>query len=98
MTQFYKHHVSQVSDFAKFKTEFIIVLDEQMSYMGADYGPPDPPPSMETMNYVSVIAIENQEQLQEWVQQNQGNRYPKAFKIFRIAPVNVTTEVVVKFN
>ena len=48
----YRQSVYGVSDFTKKQevvgAKFMVIQDDSYSAMGADYGQPDPPPSMET--------------------------------------------------
>lgn len=89
-----------ISDYTKLKPKFIIAYDECFSYMGHDYGPPDPPPSMEYDTSATYLAMESEEEVLAWIKENQETKYgkPKQFKVFEFNPVNVTTEVKISFG
>lgn len=94
-TKFWGRSLRQLSDFDKHQPKFIVMYDETFSYMGADYGPPDPPPQMESETRAQMIALHSEEELAEWIRENQGFQYsrPKPFKVFRLEPVTVKTEI-----
>jgi hypothetical protein len=79
-------------------THFFAVLDDSLSYMGADYGPPNPPPSMDTINILRVIPFSSKEELDDWVSDKINDRFTKGYKIFSVKPmlVKVTTYYVVQ--
>lgn len=84
----------------KVNTMYLVLVDDSRSYMGLDYGPPDPPPSMETMNFVRVIPLESDEQLRVWVEHHtKPSAYttPKPFKVFQVSPVEIRTRVEINF-
>lgn len=99
-TKYWGRSLRELSDYDKHQPKFIIMWDETHSYMGADYGPPDPPPQMESETRAQVIALHSEEEVAEWIKENQTTQYgrPKTFKVFRIEPVIVKTEVSISFG
>jgi hypothetical protein len=68
--------------------------------MGADYGPPDPPPSMETSTYIGIHGFKTKEEVATWIKQENENKFsrPKPFKVFAIEALTVKTDVTVSFG
>ena len=95
MTKFVRRYLRSTSDYVKYKPKYIIAYDETFSYMGADYGPPDPPPTMEYETRATYLAMMSEEEVLEWIKENQESKFskPKEFKLFEFNMVNVTTEV-----
>jgi hypothetical protein len=79
-------YVNTIEDLEKAGAEYFVIYDESMSYMGADYGPPDPPPSMETKKYLGFIAFTNQAELSDWVLKSQTEGRKQKIKIFKYDP------------
>lgn len=57
LNKVYKY-ISHVNSIPK-ETKFIVLVDDSFTAMGADYGIPAPPPTMETTNYIQTIAFES---------------------------------------
>lgn len=55
---------------------------------------------MESETRAQMIALHSEEELAEWVRENQGSQYsrPKPFKVFRLEPVTVKTEISISFG
>lgn len=90
------HRINSLSDFDKnHNFKFVVMTEEQGSAMGADYGPPDPPPQMEYFTVIKLLAFETQEQVVEWIKYHTEGRFskPEPYKIFKVEGVSVTTEV-----
>ena len=100
MTKFFRRRLNSLSNYDTLKPKFIIAYDETFSYMGANYGPPDPPPSMEYETRAVYIALMDEQEVIDWIKENQETKYvtPKKFKVFQFNEVNVTTEVKISFG
>ncbi|MNG30502.1 hypothetical protein D3C84_1161280 [compost metagenome] len=61
--------------------------------MGHDYGPPDPPPQMETETLMRMLAFETQEQVLRWIEYHNKSSRPNTFRIFKVEGVKLVTEV-----
>ncbi len=87
--------MTSLSDYDKVKPAFIVMYDETHGEMGADYGPPDPPPTMEYHTRATIIDLADEAELLEWLKQNQETKYgaPKKVKVFSLQPVSVQTNV-----
>jgi hypothetical protein len=85
--------IARVSALDSEQTEFIVLVSDSYSAMGFDYGPPDPPPSMETTEYVSVVAIKDEEELIAWIADHTRRSHHKAFKVIKYQPVTIETQV-----
>lgn len=92
--------ISRLSDFDKYTPNFIVVQEYTESHMGANYGPPDPPPSMETSTYVSIRGFKTKEEVATWIkQENEGHfSRPTPFKVFAIDAMTVKTDITVSFG
>lgn len=93
----WKSSIKSPSDFTKHKeADYLLILGGSITALGDDYGPPDPPPRMETTYYPEIYAL-NKEQVENWVKDNQKSYRPKEYKILKIEPVEVKTEVTISF-
>jgi hypothetical protein len=93
---FWGRSIDRLKDFDKLpNTKFIIVCDKTESHMGADYGPPDPPPKMETSTYLTMVGLDTEEQVTDWIldKAKKTSSTGGPFKIFKITPVTIKTEV-----
>lgn len=90
--------MSRLADFDRHAPNFIVVQEETESHMGLDYGPPDPPPSMETSTYLGIRGFNSEEEVAAWIKQEKENRYSKPFKVFAVAAMTVKTDVTVQFT
>jgi hypothetical protein len=92
--------ISRLADFDKHSPNFIVVQEYIESHMGADYGPPDPPPSMETSTYVSIRGFKTKEEVAAWVKQEKESKYSnsKPFKVFAIDAMTIKTDITVSFG
>lgn len=97
---FIGNQISQLSDFDKCQPNFIIVQEYTESHMGANYGPPDPPPSMETSTYMSIRGFKTKEDVAAWIKQEREIKYSnnKPFKVFAIETMTVRTDITVSFT
>lgn len=100
----YRQSVYGVKDFAGKKevvgAKFMVIQDDSYSCMGADYGPPDPPPSMETHQTLRCIMLHDEAEVAQWVrEQEDKNSYSKrAYKIFKVDPVTINTSISVSIG
>ena len=94
-TKFWGRPLRKLADYDKLQPKFIVMYDETHSYMGANYGPPDPPPQMEYETRIAIVSLNSEEEVIEWIKDNQESKYgqPKRFKVFKIDPISVKTEV-----
>lgn len=92
--------ISRLGDFDKYAPNFIVVQEYTESHMGANYGPPDPPPSMETSTYVSIRGFKTKEEVAVWIKQENEGRFsrPTPFKVFAIDAMTVKTDITVSFG
>lgn len=92
--------ISSLADFDKYSPNFIVVQEYTESHMGANYGPPDPPPSMETSTYISIRAFKTKEDVAAWIKQERESKWstPKPFKVFAIDAMTVKTDITVSFG
>lgn len=76
-------------------TVIIVMYDYSYSRMGDNYGPPDPPPQMETVTEVKLYQFSSDEDFKEWVQDNEASRFGRIanWRAFRVAPITVKTRV-----
>lgn len=76
-------------------TQFLVIHDSSYSAMGHDYGPPDPPPSMETTYTTVTVAFDTEEELLAWIEHNnsQPNYSKKKFVVVPYKPLVVKSEV-----
>lgn len=79
-------------------TKFIAMIDDSYSAMGDDYGPPDPPPQMETHHLIQIITFDSEESLLEWIKFNTASRSPKNVKVLPYSPVNISTEIKISIS
>lgn len=75
----------------------MILINQSESHMGADYGPPDPPPSMEITHSVRIIQLYSDKEVLDWIEQYSNKKYrsPEKFKVIKIEPVKIKTEVTI---
>lgn len=99
-TKFWGRSLRQLSDYDKLQPKFIVMYDETHGYMGANYGPPDPPPQMEYETRATIVSLNSEEEVIEWIKDNQETKYgqPKKYKVFKIDPIWVRTEVSVSLG
>jgi len=92
--------IGRLSDFDKHSPNFIIVKEYTESHMGANYGPPDPPPSMETSTYLSIRGFKTKEEVVDWIKQEKESRFSgnKPFKVFAIDAMTIKTDITVSFG
>ena len=92
--------ITRLSDFDKHRPNFIVVQEYTESHMGADYGPPDPPPSMETSTYLSIRGFSTKEDVGAWIKREKERSYAssKPFKVFAIEGMTVKTDITVSFG
>lgn len=79
-------------------TKFLVLLDDSFSCMGDNYGPPDPPPTMETHNIVRLIAFDTEESLTSWIKSNSESYSKQSFKILPYQPLKISTEVKISLS
>ena len=91
----YNHRVDYISDFNQkyAKNKFVVLVEDTISYMGADYGPPDPPPSMEHERVIRAYSFENEEQVTNWIKNHIKQTRPAPYQIFKVESLSVKTEV-----
>ncbi|MNC23977.1 hypothetical protein D3C75_720170 [compost metagenome] len=100
----YGQSVHTVKDFKKpanVGAKFMVVIDDSYSCMGADYGPPDPPPSMETHNTIRVVMLHDEAEVASWVKnhtESKGYGSPKAYQILKVDPVTISTSISVSIG
>lgn len=100
----YQQSVYTIRDFKKptnVGAKFMVVIDDTYSCMGDDYGPPDPPPTMETHNIMRVVMLHDEAEVQAWVKnhtERKGFGSPKAFQIFKVDPVTINTSISVSIG
>ena len=94
------NYIHQLSTLDKVKHKFLVLLDESKSYMGADYGPPDPPPQMESFNYIEILGFVDEPSLMKWIEENQNTKWgnPKQFKLLKVEELNVEMKVEFKIK
>lgn len=85
-------HFSTIKDVEAFEPEFIILVNDSETVMGHDYGPPDPPPTWETHNKLTVVSVKDEAALIEWIEQNTRSYRSKTFKVLQYKPVTIKTE------
>ena len=92
--------LSTLADFDKHPPKFIVVQEYTESHMGANYGPPDPPPSMETSTYLSIRGFSTTEEVAAWIKQENESKWskPKPFKVFSVDAMTVKTDITVSFG
>lgn len=102
LRQMYNRRIKSVADLqtGEFsKARFLIVMNDSITAMGADYGPPDPPPSMETTHFTQLIALMDEAEVAIWAEDHINNTRwgkPAPYQILRIEPVTITTTVSIK--
>ena len=76
-------------------TVIIVMYDYSYSRMGDNYGPPDPPPQMETVTEVKMYQFSSEEDFKEWVQDNEASRFGRIdnWRAFRVAAIAVKTRI-----
>lgn len=89
--------ISRVSELPE-STQFVLIYDDSYSEMGHDYGPPDPPPTMETVNHTSVIGFDTEAELIEWVTRNDSSYSKKRFVILPFKPLKIQKELSIKIG
>lgn len=92
-SRFRTKSINSINDITE-DTKFIVFLDYSYSAMGADYGPPDPPPTMETHNSVQLLAFYSDEELKSWIELNSK----KNFKVIQYQPLLFTISTEIKFS
>jgi hypothetical protein len=91
--------ISRLSDFDKSKPNYMVMHEYTKSQMGADYGPPDPPPVMETKTYIGMIGFSTREEVASWIKQNAEATYKvSAFRIFAIEEMSFKTDITISFG
>jgi hypothetical protein len=92
--------ISRLDDFDKYSPNFIVVQEYTESHMGANYGPPDPPPSMETSTYLSIRGFKTKEDVAAWIKQERESKYSREtpFKVFAIDAMTVKTDITISFG
>jgi hypothetical protein len=97
---FIGHGISRLSDFDKHPPKFIVVQEYTESHMGANYGPPDPPPSMETSTYMGIRGFKTTDEVAAWIKQERESPYSKnkSFKVFAIDAMTVKTDITVSLG
>jgi hypothetical protein len=95
---FVGNSITRLSDFDKHRPNYIVVQECTESHMGSWYGPPDPPPSMETSTYLSIRGFSSQEDVAEWIKQESKSTYSKPFKVFYVEGMTVKTDITVSFG
>lgn len=99
--KFHKRKINRVSDLTGplAAAKFIAVIEDSISCMGDNYGPPDPPPSMETTHFTRIVALMSEEEVVEWVNMHtQDSVRPAPYKILKIEPVTINTSVSVSLG
>lgn len=97
----YRQGVHGVKDFAKKEVvgaKFMVIEDDSYTAMGADYGPPDPPPTMETTHIIRCTMLHDEAEVSAWVKKRAEDRYAKAYKIFKVDPVTINTSISVSIG
>jgi len=100
----YRQSVYAVSDFTKKQevvgAKFMVIQDDSYSAMGADYGPPDPPPTMETHKTLRCIMLHDEAEVEQWVRQEEerSTYSKKPYKIFKVDPVTINTSISVSIG
>lgn len=91
----YQRTINKVSDITGelLEAQYLVIYNDSIAHMGANYGPPDPPPQMETTYFVRNILFNTQEQLLAWIESNNGPYLKKTFKVYKIEPVTIRTKV-----
>jgi hypothetical protein len=92
-----KKHINSISNIPV-NTQFIALVNSSYSKMGDDYGPPDPPPTMETYEEIQVISFDSEDSLSIWIKENSESRSKKVFQILKYTPVKVSTEIKLIFS
>jgi hypothetical protein len=94
------NQLGSLADFDKHVPNFIVVQEYTESHMGANYGPPDPPPSMETSTYIGIRGFKTKEDVAAWIKQERESRYSggKPFKVFAIEAMTIKTDITVSFG
>lgn len=100
MFRSYERRVKSVSDLKRRFPEavFMAVVDDSVSGMGFDYGPPDPPPSMETTYFISMYALHNEDEVIEWVKDHTRRDTNKPYQILSVKPVAINTTLSVSLG
>lgn len=93
-------YINRLTDFDKYSPNFIVAYEYTESHMGLDYGPPDPPPSMETSTYVGIRGFLTKEEVAAWIKQENESKSSrsKPFKVFAIEAMTVKTDITVSFG
>jgi hypothetical protein len=87
-------YLSKLSDLANHpEINFIVMMDNSMRYDDG-YGS-DRNTSYSTLVYMSIIGLEDENSVREWIRTNMDARFApvKEYKIFKISPVQIMTEV-----
>lgn len=94
------NQLGRLADFDTHMPNFIVVQEYTESHMGANYGPPDPPPSMETSTYISIRGFKTKEDVAAWIKQERESKYSgnKPFEVFAIDAMTVKTDITVSFG
>ena len=92
--------IRRLADLDKYSPNFIVVYEYTENHMGLDYGPPDPPPSMETSTYVGIRGFSTKEEVAAWIKQENESKFsrPQPFKVFAIEALTVKTDITVSFG
>jgi len=97
---FIGNSISRLAEFDKYSPNFIVVQEYSENHMGADYGWPDPPPSVETSTYLSIRGFGSRDEISAWIKQEKESKYSREtpFKVFAIDPMTVKTDITVSFG
>lgn len=92
--------ISRLADFDKHSPNFMVVHEYTESHMGFNYGPPDPPPSMETSTYLRIIGFKTKEDVAAWIKDQRDRQHSsiEQYKVFAIDAMSVKTDITVTFG
>lgn len=91
-------NITQISKLKTTEYKYLILINQTNSYMGTWYGPPDPPPTMETVHSIAVNAIKTDKELLEWIDSNSKSYAPKVYQVISFSPVEISTTVAHTIN
>lgn len=99
--KFYKHRISTLGELDVAQKErqinFLVINMSSMSYMGADYGPPDPPPKMETFNYFQMYGFSEMKEVREYLE-DEVKDSPNKLSLYRVIKVDSIVTPAVKVS
>jgi hypothetical protein len=87
-------YLSKLADLSAHpEINFVVITDSSLRYDDG-YGSSNNP-STSTLNYLSLMGLEDEESVKAWIRSNMDTKYSsvKEYKIFKVSPVQIMTEV-----